>query len=112
MLKIRCRLRHRPRVALIWIEGRDVRVDYRWAAGKADPFIDRWRNLRPLRPTSSWPREQAYRQFCKPRAPFQSWFVRVADPVGNSYVASEPVAARRQRHWLFVFRIHSCCEMG
>jgi len=38
--------------------------------------------------------------------------VRTRRRSGREQLCREPVAARRQRHWLFVFRIHSCCEMG
>ena len=38
-----------------WTDGRNVRIDYRWAAGDADAFADTRRNWSRSRRTSSWP---------------------------------------------------------
>jgi ABC-type uncharacterized transport system substrate-binding protein len=75
--------------ALGWIEGRNVRIDYRWAAGKADRFQRHAAEIVALTPdvilaagaTALPPILQATRTI-------PIVFVHVPDPVGNNYVAS------------------------
>jgi ABC-type uncharacterized transport system substrate-binding protein len=72
-----------------WIEGRNMRVEYRWAAGKADLFQRHAAEIAALAPdvilaagaTALPPILQATRTI-------PVVFVHVPDPVGNNYVAS------------------------
>ena len=72
-----------------WTVGRNVRIDYRWAAGDLTRYAKTRRNWSRSRRTSSWPAA------ARPRAPLQQAtrtvpivFAQVTDPVGAGFVES------------------------
>ena len=72
-----------------WSDGRNVRIDIRWAAGDADRIADTRRNWSRSRRTSSWPRPAlsvAALQQATRTVPIV--FVDVTDPVGAGFVDS------------------------
>jgi putative tryptophan/tyrosine transport system substrate-binding protein len=74
--------------ALGWIEGRNVRVDYRWAAGKADLFHRYAAELAALGPEVILSAGAALPPILQATRTIPVVFVHVVDPVGNNYVAS------------------------
>jgi putative ABC transport system substrate-binding protein len=93
--------------ALGWIEGRNVSVDYRWAAGKADLFNRHAAEIAALAPDVILAAGTGLPPILQATRTIPVVFVHVADPVGNNYVA-----AGRQHHWLFELRVQSCSEVG
>jgi ABC-type uncharacterized transport system substrate-binding protein len=74
--------------ALGWIEGRNVRVDYRWAAGKADLFHRYAGEIAALAPDVILSAGAGLPPVLQATRTIPVVFVHVADPVGNNYVAS------------------------
>jgi ABC-type uncharacterized transport system substrate-binding protein len=74
--------------ALGWIEGRNVRVDYRWAAGKADLFRQHAAEIAALAPDVILAAGAALPPVLHATQTIPVVFVHVTDPVGNNYVAS------------------------
>ena len=74
-----------------WIDGRNVRIDTRWAAAMPSACADTPRNWSRSRPTSSWPQAPAAWGRCNKRpAPCLSCSRR-------SPIRSEPVSPRASR---------------
>jgi putative tryptophan/tyrosine transport system substrate-binding protein len=71
-----------------WIEGRNVRVDYRWAAGKADLFHQHAAEIAALAPDVILAAGTALPPVLQATRTIPVVFVHVTDPVGNNYVAS------------------------
>ena len=71
-----------------WIEGRNVRVDYRWGAGKTDLFHRYAVELATLAPDVILAAGAALPPVLQATRTIPVVFVHVVDPVGNNYVAS------------------------
>src|SRR5262245_45345545 len=78
----------RPRAALGRIEDRNVRVDYRWAAGKTDLFHRHAVEIAALAPDVILAAGTGLPPVLQGTRTIPVVFVHVADPVGNNYVAS------------------------
>src|SRR5215470_12483530 len=75
--------------ALGWIDGRNVQVDYRWAAGNADLFQRYAAELVALAPEVILAAgAAALPVLLQATRTIPIVFVHVTDPVGNAYVAS------------------------
>jgi putative ABC transport system substrate-binding protein len=75
--------------ALGWIDGRNVQVDYRWAASKADLFQKYTAELVALPPDAILAAGvAALPVLLQATQSIPIVFVHVTDPVGNAYVAS------------------------
>src|SRR5262245_10899059 len=75
--------------ALGWTDGRNVQVDYRWAAGRADLFQRYAAELVALAPDVILAAGgTALPVFLQATRTIPIVFVHVIDPVGNAYVAS------------------------
>ena len=95
-----------------WIEGRNVRIDYRWAAGDAEREPDMRRNWWRSPRTSSWPvAARAFRHCCRQPAPCRSCSRMSPDPVGCGH-CRQSGAARRQCHRLHAVRVRLDREMA
>jgi putative ABC transport system substrate-binding protein len=74
-----------------WLEGRNVRIDYRFAAGRADRFGPLARELVALQPdvilAHSTPIAAALQQETRT---IPIVFVNVSDPIGSGFIASLP----------------------
>ena len=71
-----------------WTDGRNVRIEYRWGAGNADPFaVTLWNWLRSRR-TSSWPWAPRWLRRLQATRTVPIVFANVTDPVGGGLVAS------------------------
>ena len=86
-----------------WIDGRNVRIEYRWAAGDADAHSQTRRGIwSRSRPTSSW--QTAARSW--PRSagdPHRADRIHDGRRSGRCRLRREPRAARRQHHRLHQF---------
>ena len=72
-----------------WTDGRNVRIDTRWAAANADEFVDTRRNWPRSRRTSSWPLgSPALAPLLQATRTVPIVFVSVVDPVGAGFVDS------------------------
>ena len=72
-----------------WTDGRNVRIDTRWAAGNADAFAGTRRNWSRSRRTSSWPvAPLSLGPLLQATRTVPIVFVIVADPVGAGFVDS------------------------
>ena len=74
--------------ALGWIDGRNVQVDYRWAASNADLFQRYAAELVALAPDVILAAGAALPMLLRATRTIPVVFVHVTDPVGNAYVAS------------------------
>ena len=82
-----------------WTIGRNVRIDYRWAASDVDAFANTRRNCSRSRPTSSWPRDRDHGAVAA-GDPHRADRVRERRRSGRRRLRRELGAAGRQRHRL------------
>ena len=88
-----------------WIEGRNVRIEYRWAAAMPTEFAEHAAELVALAPDVILAAGiRRWRRCYRRPAPCRSCSRIVADPVGAGFV-DEPGASGRQRHRFHYFRI-------
>jgi hypothetical protein len=87
-----------------WVEGRNVRFDYRWAEGDADRYRTYAAELVKPRPdvilTSSTPAARAQQQASR-RIPIV--FVSISDPVADGFVASSGMSSWHTTTFLRMF---------
>ena len=88
--------------ALGWIEGRDVRIDYRFAAGKADLFHRHAAEIVTLAPDVILNPGVALPPVFAGHARDPSR-LRTRHRSSREQLCREPFAARWQRHWLLEF---------
>ena len=86
---------HRPAAAFLqglqqlgWTDGRNVQIDYRWAAAMPTASADTRRNWSRSRRMSSWPMAAGVGPLLQATRTVPIVFVQIADPVGAGFVES------------------------